>query len=38
MRTYEPLKVEEKWQQEWEKSEINTTNTTSEDSKKNITY
>ncbi|USK37081.1 leucine--tRNA ligase [Cytobacillus firmus] len=34
MRTYEPLKVEEKWQQEWEKSEINTTNTTTEDSKK----
>ncbi|MBG9587072.1 leucine--tRNA ligase [Cytobacillus firmus] len=34
MRTYEPLKVEEKWQLEWEKNEINTTNTTTEDSKK----
>lgn len=34
MRTYEPLKVEEKWQLEWEKSDINTTNTTTKDAKK----
>lgn len=33
MYTYEPLKIEEKWQQEWEKNEIDKTNTSFLDSK-----